>query len=102
MQFSTARGDTNWQFHTRPVTGPDTLIDSGVAVAADTVYSIEIEQTADYARFTLYDNALVVLADKVSTTNLPSLDFRWFSGLRTLAAAAKKMRHYSGSQVGER
>lgn len=101
LQFSTARGDTNWQFHTRPIFGPETLIDSGIVPVADAIYTIEIEVTTDFTRFILYDKDLTVLADKVSTTNLLDQVCQFFAGVRTLNATAKTISHYGGMQVGE-
>lgn len=105
IQFSTARGDTNWQIMANNGSG-QALIDTGVPVTAATVYHIIVDvEGPGHARVTLFDGAMNEMISHAfnDATNLPAqgAEIVFQSGHNTLATAtAKEMRHYFYKVMG--
>ena len=103
FQFSTGRGDTNFQFiHNDSAT--QTLIDTGVAPATDVIYQVELEYSSDgmalRGRISDHTTGAVLMADTTHTaasadyTNKKQIDIAPFIGEETLAAAVAQFRFY--------
>ena len=102
FQFSTGRGDTNFQFlHNDGST--QSLIDSGVAPATDVIYQVELEYSSDgmALRGRISDHSgSVLMADTTHTaasadyTNNKQIDLAPFIGEETLADAVAQFRFY--------
>lgn len=74
FQFSTNRGDTNWQLITNNA-GTQTTTDSGVAFSTGQIYIMEIEFLGEgtSVRFRISDeNFNVLMNDTVVTSNIPT------------------------------
>lgn len=82
FQFSSPRGDTNWQLIYDNATG-QTIVDTGIAVAADTVLYFDIKYlTSTSVRFSIYDNTYTnvlytttVTVPVAAATTLPAVLF---------------------------
>jgi hypothetical protein len=68
FQFSTVRGDTNWQCISS-TGGVQTTVNSGIAVAVDTEYQFAIDMS-DPSKIDYYINGTLITS---ITTNLPGL-----------------------------
>ena len=98
FQFSSSRGDTNWQLITNDG-GTQTTTDSGCPFQTSLIYIMEIEFSSlgTSVRFRIsHENFDICMGDTVVTSNLPtaSSDMSPLSGIQTLAAAAKTRRYY--------
>ena len=98
FQFSTNRGDSNWQLITNNG-GTQTTTDSGLAFSTSQIYIMEIEflGLGTSVRFRISDqNFNVLMGDTTVTSNLPAVtsDLSPISSLQTLATAAKTCRFY--------
>lgn len=98
IQFSTARGDTNFQFVTRKSSVGQTLVDTGVAPDTAKSYDFEMEfssgGTSCRMRLTESDGT-IVCSDETITTNLPtSTQFDPGYAIRTLTTAEKGFKFY--------
>ena len=98
FQFSSSRGDTNWQLITNDG-GTQTTTNSGLAFSTSQIYIMEIEFTGvgTSVRFRISDeNFNVLMNDTVVTSNLPtaSSDLSPLLGIQTLTTAAKTCRFY--------
>lgn len=100
LQFSTGRGDTNFQFVRTNVDEETlTLTDTGVAPSTSTIYQLEMEYSNGGAslRGRLSDHTgAILMADTTVTDDLPLAPgiMEPFVGLKELAAAVKKFRFY--------
>jgi hypothetical protein len=93
LQFSTNRGDTNFQFMTDDNT-TQTLTSTGIAVDTN-MHFLMIDGTAGNSIvYTLYNSAGVVQATSTQSTNLPvaTSAFSLTCGNRTLANSAADIR----------
>lgn len=102
LQFSTSRGDTNFQFVINDDIGGQTLVDSGVVV--DTLpHFIRIQATATPdITLTLFDRNFVSQgATTFSGAQLPPITetMRQYTGLETLVAAVKTMENFYGTII---
>lgn len=89
FRYSTAEGDTNWMCAAIAGTGASgAYTDSGIAVAADTEYTLEVRTIAGEA--TYYINGTLVAT---TTTPLPSATtgLGWSAHIQTLANEVKDM-----------
>lgn len=68
FRFSTGAGDTNWQLVTQDVSGNRNVVDSGVAVNANTVYLLQAIKESSNVRF--YINGVYI---NTINTNLPTV-----------------------------
>jgi len=98
FQFSSSRGDSNWQLITNNG-GTQTTTDSGLAFSTSQIYIMEIEWSGvgTSVRFRISDqNFNVLMGDTTVTSNLPAVtsDLSPISSLQTLATAAKTSRFY--------
>lgn len=71
LQFSTERGDTNWQFVIDPDGTAQTLVDSGVT-ASTNVFHLLIELVENQNRVVLLDNRKQLLAAHMFTVSVTS------------------------------
>lgn len=98
VQFSTSRGDVNWQWiRSAGGVGP-TLSDSGVAMALG-VYYIDIDWvTSTRAICTLRDATFEILDQQTFTTFLPipTAELRFEGGVGALLAVVKNFRYFDG------
>ena len=98
FQFSTNRGDTNWQLVTNNG-GTQTTTNSGLAFVTSQIYIMEMEWSGvgTSVRFRISDqNFNALMQDTVVTSNLPAVtsDLSPMNALHTLATAAKTCRFY--------
>jgi len=85
FRFSTDDSDTNWEV-VYSIGGTDTTVDSGVAVAASTVYKFRIEIDADrIAKFYINDE---VVATSTALTN--DINFIPYIGVQQLAGSTTR------------
>lgn len=86
FRYSTSAGDANWQGCTNNATGALTAVDTGVAVATDTVYEMVVKQST-YGTYTFSVNG----SSPVSiSSNVPVNNYgRQYMKIRTLEAVAK-------------
>ena len=99
FQFSSSRGDTNWQLITNDFGMAQTTTDSGLAFSTNQIYIVEMEFTSlgESVRFRISDeNFNVLMNDTIVTSNLPtaSSDVSPSFGIQTLTTAAKTSRFY--------
>lgn len=102
VQFSTPRGDTNFQIVSYDGT-TQTTTNSGVAAAANILYSFEFRIiSATSVQWKIYSSAGVLLASGTITTNLPSSTTTFFttSACETETTAAKGVYNYSWAGIG--
>lgn len=87
FQYSTTRGDTNWQFIVNS-NGAQTNVDTGVAVTTDEfIFAYEVVGTSR-ADWYIWDNGGVLLASGTVTAGLPTETTTNFHAVcRTLTAA---------------
>lgn len=93
MQFSTNRGDTNFQFMTDDNT-TQTLTSTGIAVDTNMHFLMIDGTSGNSIVYTLYNSSGVVQATSTQTTNLPvaTSSFSLTCGNRTLANSAADIR----------
>lgn len=86
FRYSTADGNTTWQA-IYSIGGVDTTVDTGVTVAANTIYRFWINiDSSRIARFYINDT---LVATSTALTN--DVNLLVFSGVQALAAAQKQM-----------
>lgn len=107
LQFSTDRGDTNFQFVYRPSAGgTQTKIDTGVvpSVLDTDFYSLEMDHDgASTILVFLYKNGIIVWSATLTTNLIPltsGLSHRWM--VESRAAANKNLRHWGDSRFMQR
>lgn len=96
FQFSTPRGDTKWQFITWNGT-TQTTADTGVTVAANTLYQFEIEVVSETeVIWSIYDSNGVLLAANTATATLPAstTQFLCVEAIETETTATKGLFTY--------
>jgi len=97
IQYSTSRGDVNWQFVTHDGTTQG-IVNSGVAASNATLHlRMTFAPVGTNILLEILDADFVLLASHTFTANQPSptTELVVFSGLRNLAAlAVKSMRQY--------
>ncbi len=72
LQYSNPRGDTNWQFVCGNSNVNYTVVDSGVAVTANTFYQFAMTiVSASIVRLAIYNQAGAELGSTTLSTNLP-------------------------------
>lgn len=101
IQFSTARGDTNFQFvYKSSSVGTQFVVDTGIAPNASKFYSMELDNDGTNLLAILYDSNVSVWSTTISS-NLPAasspMGWRW--SLETLENLAKNMRLYGTSTI---
>ncbi len=101
IQFSTARGDSNWQFTTRDDGGTQEITDLGAAavVTVDTVYVVKFVSTGASWTVTIYDETGAQLATATHSTNIPDVSNALVMGAvaTTLENVAKKLGTFTSS-----
>lgn len=89
FRFSTTASDANWKCVSDNGSGTPTVTDSGVAYAADTVYTMKID-CSDPASIKFYINEALVAT---VTTTLPATntDLAWFARVRNTGSTTAKV-----------
>ena len=95
LQFSTARGDANFQFYSSDGAS-NTVTDSTIPVTTNAVYFEMDATTSSSVTFRLYDSTFTLLSEKIKSVNLPSattnLGLR--ACIRDLASGDRELRHF--------
>ncbi len=94
LQFSTARGDTTWQFARRNG-GAQVLIDTGITPVASSPVYLELESRgAADVTLKLRNSSRKIVRQDIITTSLPNTTLRFMAALRTLAVVNKDINIY--------
>lgn len=102
VQFSASRGDTNFQIVSYDGT-TQTTTNSGVAVAANTLYSFEFRiLTSTNVAWKIFNSSGSLLGSGNITTNLPSSTTTFFTtaAIETQTTAVKSLYSYSWAGIG--
>lgn len=103
LQYSTNRGDTNWQFVSKDGTTQN-KVDSGQAASTSIFYvRITVDESVPNVKVELLDSTFAVLASNTFTSNLPAAatDLRVVVGCTTLTTASKGVKHYGGTALNQ-
>lgn len=98
VQYSTSRGDTNWQLVVKDGTTMN-RVNSGVAVSTN-VIEVEVSYaTANQVKVTLFNATGAQLVTNTFTTNIPTNGMKPWSGIRNLVAATRSYRFFGAAWV---
>lgn len=108
IQFSTARGDVNFQFAFRNA-GAQVLVNTGIPPVANTIYKFVADLSDTRAVLSLYEvasggamtNTLLFQSTYTTMGDVLSTG-SWISGTRTLAAAQRGLYRHQTYVVGSR
>jgi hypothetical protein len=95
FRYDTGAGDTTWKFivgKSAATTGTQTIVDTGITVATNTLYELVIEPSSE-TKFTGIINGRKFNMNTGAGNGLSTSNpLYWYTGITTLAAAQKSLR----------